>query len=65
MCQPVWEGDLGEKGYMYMYGRVPSPFTYHNIVNWLYPNTKCFECLKKTDKNFLKKNAKLNSEIHF
>ena len=32
--QPGWEGRLGEKGYMCMYGRVPSLFTwsYHIIV---------------------------------
>ena len=35
MCQPGWEQDLRENGYMYMYGRVPSLFNwnYHNIVN--------------------------------
>ena len=35
MWQPGWEGSLGEKGYMCMYGRVPSLFTwnYQNIVN--------------------------------
>ena len=33
--QPGWEGSLGENGYMYMYGWVPSLFiwNYHNIVN--------------------------------
>ena len=32
--QPGWEEGLGENGYMYMYGWVPSLFTgnYHNIV---------------------------------
>ena len=46
--QPGWEGSLGEKGYMYMYGWVPllSTRNYHNIVNWLYLNTK----LKKNKK---------------
>ena len=39
MCQPGWEESLGEKGYMYMYGWVPS-WNYHNIVNRLHPNTK-------------------------
>ena len=36
------EGSLGENGYMYMYGWVPSLSTwdYHKTVNWLYPNTK-------------------------
>ena len=40
--QPGWEGSLGENGYMYTYGWVPSLFTrnYHNIVSRLYPNTK-------------------------
>ena len=35
-------GELGENGYMYMYGWVPLLFTwnYHNIANQLYPNTK-------------------------
>ena len=30
--------DLGENGYMFMYGWIPSLFTwnYHNIVNWLF-----------------------------
>ena len=38
---PAWMG-LGENGYMYMHGWVPSIFTwnYHNIVNLLHPNTK-------------------------
>ena len=38
MWQPGWEGTLGENGYMYMYGWVPSLFTWnsHNIVNWLF-----------------------------
>ena len=37
-----WEDSLGENGYMYMYGWVPSwfPWNYQNIVNQLYPNTK-------------------------
>ena len=49
MCQPGWERGLGENGYMYMYGWVPSLFiwNYHNIVNQLYSNTKCFFVLKK------------------
>ena len=35
-------GSLGENGYMNIYGQVPllSTWDYHNIVNWLYPNTK-------------------------
>ena len=34
--------------FSYMYGWVPLLFTwnYHNIVNQLYPNTKCFWCWK-------------------
>ena len=38
----LWERSLRENGYMYMYVWAPSPFTwsYHNIVNRLYPNTK-------------------------
>ena len=33
---------MGENGYMYLDGCVPSMFmwVYHNIVNQLYPNTK-------------------------
>ena len=33
---------LGQSGYKYMYGWVPSLFSwkYHNIVKQLYPNTK-------------------------
>ena len=40
--QPGWDRCLGENGYIYMYSLVPLLFTwnYHNIVNWLYPNTK-------------------------
>ena len=50
MCQPGWEGSLGENGYMYIYGWVLLLFTwnYHNIVNWLYPNTKLKVKKKKT-----------------
>ena len=46
MCQPGWERGLGENGYMYMYGWVPSLFiwSYHNIVSRLYAKTKCFLC---------------------
>ena len=35
-------GGFGENGYMYMYGWIPSLFSwdYHNAVNWLYLNTK-------------------------
>ena len=35
-------GEFGRNGYMYMYGLVPLLLTwnYHNIVNWLYSNTK-------------------------
>ena len=42
MCQPAWEEGFGENGYMYMYGWVPSLFTwnYHNIVNQVYSNMK-------------------------
>ena len=42
MWQPGWEGNLEENGCMYMYGWVPSLFTwnYHDIVNQLYANTK-------------------------
>ena len=46
MCRPGWERGLGENGYMYMYGWVPSLHTwnYSNIVNQLYPSRKCFWC---------------------
>ena len=52
-CQPGWEGSLEEYGYMCIYGWVPSLFTWdcHNIVNQLYPSTKCFWC-KKNNKQF-------------
>ena len=45
---------LGESGYMYMYGWVPSLITwnYHNIVNWLYPNTKNKNFKVFGEKNF-------------
>ena len=34
MWWPVWEGSLGENGYMHMYGWVPSLLTwnYHNML---------------------------------
>ena len=53
-------GGLGENGYMYMYGWVPSLFTWnhHNIVNQLYPSIKCFLCLKKS-KNKIRINYKV------
>ena len=40
MRQPGWEGGLGENGFVYVDGWVPSLFTwnYHDIVNWLYAN---------------------------
>ena len=43
--QPGWEGGLGENGYTYMNGWVPSLFTwsFHSIVNQLHPNTKQFK----------------------
>ena len=51
---PVWMA-VGRMDTMYIYGWVPSLYTwnYHNIVNWLYLKTKCFRCLKK--KNFFNK----------
>ena len=41
MWQPGWEGSLGENGYLYMYGCIPSllKWNYHNIVDLPYPNT--------------------------
>ena len=38
---PGWEQGLGESAYVCMYGWAPL-FTrnYHNIVNWLYANTR-------------------------
>ena len=46
MCQPGWEAGLGENGYMYMFGWVPSLFiwNYHNTVSQLHPNTRWFGC---------------------
>ena len=40
--QPGWEGGLGENGYMYTYGWVPSLSTwnYHDTVSQLYSNIK-------------------------
>ena len=42
MWQPGWEGNLGENGYIYMYGQVALLFTwnYHNIVNEYTPLQK-------------------------
>ena len=53
MCQPGWEGGLGENEFKYMYGWVPSLFTwnFHNIVNQQYPQYKMFLVLKKNNKN--------------
>ena len=47
----IQEG-LGENGYMYLYGWVPSLFTgsYHNIVYWLYPIQRVFGVKKKLKK---------------
>ena len=47
-----WRGVCGENEYMYVYGWVPllSTWNYHNIVNWLYPNTK-LKSLKNKKKN--------------
>ena len=63
MYQPGLEGGLGENGYMYIYGWVPSLFTwnYNNIVNWLYTNTK--EKIYKVWKN--KKYYSKNSICHW
>ena len=54
MWQPGWEGSLGENGYVYMYGCMPSLFiwNYHNIVDWLYCNT-ILKVQKKKKKNCL------------
>ena len=40
--QPGWEWGLEKNGYMHMYDWVPLLFiwNYHNIVYWVYPNTK-------------------------
>ena len=42
MWQPGWDGNLGENGYIYVYGWILLLFTwnYHNIVNQLNPNIK-------------------------
>ena len=43
LCGGLMEGEFGGNGCLYMYVWL-SPFTvyssYHNILNWLYPNTK-------------------------
>ena len=38
MWQPGWKWGLGEDGFMYMCGWIPSLFmwNYHNTVNWLW-----------------------------
>ena len=48
MWQPGLGGSLGENGYLYSFGWVPSLFTYnyHNS-NWLYPNIKLVQLKKK------------------
>ena len=47
----------GEWIHVYIYGWVPSlfPWNYHNIVNWLYPNTKWFFVYKKNKIYYTKK----------
>ena len=53
MWQFGWQGTLGENGYMYRYSSVPYLFNgnYHNIANWLYPNTKSKKKKKKLKKD--------------
>jgi len=43
MWQPGWEGSMGENGYIFMYGWVPSLFSwnYDNIVNQLSVQFSC------------------------
>ena len=59
MWQPEWDGSLGENGYMNMCDRVPllSTWDYHNIVNWLYSNTKKKKGWRREEKK--KKGAQL------
>ena len=59
----IQEG-LGENGYMYLYGWVPSLFTgsYHNIVYWLYPIQRVFGVKKKIKK---KKEKIFRNEVFF
>ena len=50
---PAWMGrGSGENGYIHMYGWVPWLFTWkwHNILNWLCPNKKCFGVKKRGKK---------------
>ena len=50
---PAWMGrGSGENGYIHMYGWVPWLFTWkwHNILNWLCPNKKCFGVKKREKK---------------
>ena len=48
-----------------MYGWVPSrfPWNYHNIVNWLYPNTKCSFVYKKNKFTIPKKRRESNTWV--
>ena len=59
MWQPWGEGSLGENGHMYVCGWVPLLFTWnhHNIVNWLYPNTKSKLLTKEIATAFYTKGA--------
>ena len=43
MWQPGWEGSMGENGYIFMYGWVPSLFSwnYDNIINQLSVQFSC------------------------
>ena len=67
MWQPGWEGSLGENGYKYMYGRVPSLFTwnYCNTGNWLNPNTKWKVKSPSTKKKWLSQCPTLFSFLFF
>ena len=64
MCQPGWEGNLRENGYMRMCGWVSSLFTwiYHNIVNRVYP-PKMFWVLNKWIKCFKKERVGIGEVI--
>ena len=54
-----WEGSLGENGYVYMYGRVPSPETIMTLLISYTPIQK-----KSFLKNLLKKKEKIYRSLH-
>ena len=69
MCLPGWGRGLGENGYMFWYGCVPSLFSWncHNIVIQLYSNTNALvlKHTTKIKKNIFKKKTRMSTLATF